>query len=129
MVAVAAPRPCTTPRRAPRATLLTPRLAALPASAALGTPAPSPPPGSLDVGRSVKTLALQLKPLLQPGDEVMTYETYYQDLPFYLERRVTVVGWKGELEFGTTVEDTRGWMIDAQDLPRRWNAAHSVYLL
>jgi 4-amino-4-deoxy-L-arabinose transferase-like glycosyltransferase len=83
----------------------------------------------LDVGRSVKDLALVLKSRLRPGDEVMTYEMYYQDLPVYLERRVTVVNWKGELEFGTTVEDTSAWMIDTAAFRRRWNGPGTVYLL
>jgi 4-amino-4-deoxy-L-arabinose transferase-like glycosyltransferase len=83
----------------------------------------------LDVGRSVKELALRLKQELKPGDEVITYETYYQDLPVYLERRVTVVDWKGELEFGTTIEDTRAWMIEAPEFQRRWNGATTAYLL
>jgi 4-amino-4-deoxy-L-arabinose transferase-like glycosyltransferase len=83
----------------------------------------------LDVGRSVKDLALVLKARLRPGDEVMTYEVYYQDLPVYLQRRITVVNWKGELEFGTTVEDTHEWIIDTPTFRARWNAPGTVYLL
>jgi len=80
----------------------------------------------LDVGRSVKDLALALK--LQPGDEIMTYEDYYQDLPVYLERRVTIVNWTGELEFGTKAEDTRAWMIDLTEFRARWRTPHTIYL-
>jgi len=83
----------------------------------------------VDVGRSVKPLALVLKPQLQSGDEVMTYQNYYQDLPVYLERRVTVVNWKGELEFGSTVEDTSDWLIDGAAFRQRWNSAQTKYLL
>jgi 4-amino-4-deoxy-L-arabinose transferase-like glycosyltransferase len=83
----------------------------------------------VDVGRSVKSLALVLKPQLQSGDEVMAYQNYYQDLPVYLERRVTVVNWKGELEFGSTVEDTSDWLIDGATFRRRWNSAQTKYLL
>lgn len=83
----------------------------------------------LDVGRSVKELALVLQPRLKPGDEVINYETYYQDLPVYLGRRITVVKWKGELEFGMSVEDTRGWMIDIAEFRRRWNEPRTEYLL
>ena len=54
---------------------------------------------------------------------------YYQDLPVYLERRVTIVGWKGELEFGTRVEDTSRWMIDEETFWRRWQGPTTVYLL
>lgn len=83
----------------------------------------------LDVGRSVKPLAVALKPALQPGDEVMTYREYYQDLPVYLERRITIVDWTGELEFGASVEDTSAWMIDETAFRRRWAAPRTIYLL
>jgi 4-amino-4-deoxy-L-arabinose transferase-like glycosyltransferase len=83
----------------------------------------------LDHKRSVKELALVLKPLLQAGDEVITYQEYYQDLPVYLERRITVVDWKGELKFGTEVEDVSGWMIDKDAFWRRWDGPHRAYLL
>lgn len=83
----------------------------------------------VDVGRSVKNLVMVLKPRLQPGDEVMTYNNYYQDLPVYLERRVTVVNWVGELEFGSTVEDTRDWLIDDARFRQRWNSPQTKYLL
>ncbi len=80
----------------------------------------------LDVGRSVKGLALSLD--LGPDDEVMTYEVYYQDLPVYLERRITVVNWTGELEFGARTEDTHAWIIDALAFRQRWREPHNIYL-
>jgi 4-amino-4-deoxy-L-arabinose transferase-like glycosyltransferase len=83
--------------------------------------------GMLDT-RSVKQLAAELKPRLKPGDVVVNYETYYQDLPVYLERVITVVGWKGELEFGTTVEDTGGWMIERDAFWKRWNGPATIYM-
>jgi 4-amino-4-deoxy-L-arabinose transferase-like glycosyltransferase len=83
----------------------------------------------LDDKRSVKQLALDLKSRLRPGDEVMTYQEYYQDLPVYLGRTVTIVDWKGELEFGSEVEDTSGWMIDQATFWRRWNGPERAYML
>jgi 4-amino-4-deoxy-L-arabinose transferase-like glycosyltransferase len=83
----------------------------------------------LDDKRSVKQLALDLKSRLRPGDEVMTYQEYYQDLPVYLGRTVTIVDWKGELEFGSEVEDTSGWMIDQAAFWRRWNGPERAYML
>lgn len=80
--------------------------------------------------RPVKDLAMVLKERLQPGDEVMSYRNYYQDLPVYLERRITVVNWYGELAFGSTVEDTSAWMIDEREFRKRWkDPLHTVYLL
>ena len=78
--------------------------------------------------RSIKPLAMRIKPLLKPGDEVVSYSTYYQDLPVYLERRITVVGWKGELEFGTTVENTSAWMTDPETFWKRWQGQNLVFL-
>jgi hypothetical protein len=50
------------------------------------------------------------------------YNEYYQDLPIYLARRVTLVNWqKTELSFGATHEDTSGWMIDDQEFWKRWS--------
>jgi 4-amino-4-deoxy-L-arabinose transferase-like glycosyltransferase len=79
--------------------------------------------------RSIKDLALNLRPRLAQGDEVAAYRTYYQDLPVYLERRITVVEWKGELEFGTTVEDASGWMIGEAEFWRRWDGPGTLYAM
>jgi 4-amino-4-deoxy-L-arabinose transferase-like glycosyltransferase len=77
--------------------------------------------------RTVKALALDLKPLILPVDEVVNYRTYYQDMPVYLERRITIVDWTGELIFGTTVEDTSAWMINDAEFWKRWDGPGRVY--
>jgi 4-amino-4-deoxy-L-arabinose transferase-like glycosyltransferase len=79
--------------------------------------------------RSIKQLAMDLRSHLRSSDEVVSYRTYYQDLPVYLERRITVVEWKGELEFGTTVEDTKGWMINEIELWKRWLGPRRMFLV
>lgn len=79
--------------------------------------------------KSIKPLALILKPLLKPGDEVASYATYYQDLPVYLERRILIVDWTGEIEFGTKVEDTRSWVLDDTALWARWEGPTTMYLV
>lgn len=73
----------------------------------------------VDVTRTVKPLAMEIKRLASPGDEVVSYLDYFQDLPDYLGHTVTVAGWKGELEFGTEQEDTSGWMIDEPEVVSR----------
>ncbi len=85
------------------------------------------PAGRIET-QSAKPLADVLKPVLKPGDEVASYNMYYQDLPVYLERRITVVDWCGELEFGMSVEDTSGWMIDDDAFWERWNGRTRMYL-
>ena len=83
---------------------------------------------TLDAEYSVKELALKLRERLKPTDEVMSYDAYYQDLPVYLERRITVVNWQGELKFGTQVEDASGWMIQDGEFLKRWLAPERAYL-
>jgi Aminoarabinose transferase C-terminal domain len=78
---------------------------------------------------SIKDLAVTLRPLLKPGDEVASYSTYYQDLPVYLEKRIIVVGWKGELEFGTQVEDTTQWMMEPDAFWKRWQGPETLYMI
>ena len=73
----------------------------------------------VDGTRTVKPLAMEIKRVAQPGDEVVSYLDYFQDLPDYLGHTVTVAGWKGELEFGTEQEDTSGWMIDEPEVASR----------
>jgi len=81
-----------------------------------------------DLNRTVKPLAMAIKQRLKAGDEVATYQRYYQDLPVYLERIVSVVGWQGELEYGMTLEDTSAWMISDQELASRLRS-HVVYIV
>ncbi|HEX9463232.1 MAG TPA: phospholipid carrier-dependent glycosyltransferase [Alphaproteobacteria bacterium] len=71
--------------------------------------------------RSTKPFIAMLEARLKPGDEVASLYAYYQDLPFYLDRLVTVAGaGGGELDFGRSVEDVSGWMIDENEFWRRW---------
>lgn len=46
----------------------------------------------VDVTRTVKPLAMDIKRLARPGDEVVSYLDYFQDLPDYLGHTVTVAG-------------------------------------
>ncbi len=79
--------------------------------------------------KSVKQLAIELKARLRPGDEVASYQEYYQDLPVYLEQRITVVDWGGELNFGNSVEDTKAWMTDGDTFWKRWQGPATMYVL
>jgi len=79
--------------------------------------------------RSIKSLAVALKQQLKPGDEVASYDTYYQDLPFYLRRIVTVVNWQGELYEGLRHEDDSSWMMGRKAFWRQWSGARRIYLM
>jgi Aminoarabinose transferase C-terminal domain len=84
----------------------------------------------LDQRRSIKPLAIELGAILQPVDEVATYHTYYQDLPVYLRRPVTIVNWRGELQFEVNLQNTAtSWAIDDATFWKRWEGLQRIYLL
>ncbi len=78
--------------------------------------------------RTVLPLAQKLKPMLQPQDVVVTFHQYYQDLPFYLERRVTVLDWQNELSYGMQHQDTHEWMIDENKFWQIWDSNKRVFV-
>ncbi|MHB8253192.1 MAG: phospholipid carrier-dependent glycosyltransferase [Acidiferrobacter sp.] len=78
--------------------------------------------------RTIKALALVLRPRLSPHAIVACYGGYYQDLPFYLRRRVEVVDYTGELGYGTTLESTP-WMMRGARFWRQWRSTKTVYMV
>lgn len=53
---------------------------------------------------STKEFAQIINRHFREGDEIYSYRCYYQDLPVYCDRLITIVDWTGELEFGYTHE-------------------------
>lgn len=91
--------------------------------------------------KSIKPIALYLKPQLKPDDELVTYYKYYQDLPIYLERRITIVAdwtapdiikkdnWLRELWFGMPFQNTKDWLIDDKVFWQRWNSNKRLFVI
>lgn len=79
--------------------------------------------------KSIKSLAMQIKPKLQTTDEVVSYHGYFQDLPFYLQRRVILVGWgNSELDFGMQHQDMTGWMLTEGDFWKKWQESTQMFM-
>jgi 4-amino-4-deoxy-L-arabinose transferase-like glycosyltransferase len=79
--------------------------------------------------RSVKTLAQQIKVTHNPGDPIVAFARYYQDLPPYVNQTIKVVDWQGELAFGMAQEDTSQWMM-TRDAFFSWYDPHkTVYIV
>lgn len=78
---------------------------------------------------SIEPLAKQLKPLLRNTDEVFTYNHYYQDLPPYIRRKVSIVNWWNELNFGIHQENTSKWIINEKTLWQRWNSSRRKFMI
>lgn len=79
--------------------------------------------------RTIKPLSNRLKPILRPNDEVITYNQYYQDLPFYLERRVTILNWKNELTFGSQHQNKPDWMINDPIFWQHWHSQRRIFVI
>lgn len=91
--------------------------------------------------KSIKPVALDLKTQLSPTDEVVTYFKYYQDLPIYLERRITIVAdwtapdiinkdnWIRELWFGMPFQNTKDWLIDDKAFWQRWYSHKRLFVI
>jgi 4-amino-4-deoxy-L-arabinose transferase-like glycosyltransferase len=66
-------------------------------------------------------LAAQLSPALRTATPVYAVRTYDQSLPFYLQRLVTLVEWRGELDFGLSLEPHKG-MASLEEFVPVWRA-------
>ncbi len=61
---------------------------------------------------TAKSLALIIKSENPVPDYVINYSSYEQTLPFYLQRRITIASYKGELQMGSEYNDSKGIFID-----------------
>lgn len=79
--------------------------------------------------KTTMPFAIYLKPRLHSQDEVVSFHSYYQDLPYYLERRITVVDYTGELAFGSIHEKNPVWMINQKTFWQRWFNKSRMYMI
>jgi hypothetical protein len=78
---------------------------------------------------STQLLTNKLKPWLKPQDVVASYHSYFQDLPFYLQRRIVIVGYGvQELEFGMQHQNMQNWLIADANFPAWWHSQNRIYL-
>ncbi|MDQ8038804.1 MAG: glycosyltransferase family 39 protein [Rickettsiella sp.] len=79
--------------------------------------------------RSIRPLVQILKPLLDANDKVVSFENYYQDLPFYLNHRVMTANVTGELSFGMQHQDTKSWMLSLPSFWHLWYSRQGVFMI
>lgn len=91
--------------------------------------------------KTIKPLATIIKSQLKPDDEVITYFRYYQDLPIYLERRITIAAnwqakdiplydnWQRELWYNMPYQDTSAWLINEKEFWERWKSDKRIFVL
>ena len=84
---------------------------------------------ALHTTRSAHGLAMQLKPQLTAENTLYSVGQYEQTLPFYLQRTLTLVDYRGELDFGLTQQPALG-VADIDAFLRAWAYdAHPIAVL
>jgi 4-amino-4-deoxy-L-arabinose transferase-like glycosyltransferase len=91
--------------------------------------------------KSIKPVTSIIKPRLTADDEIVAYYKYYQDLPIYLERRITIVAdwnapdiakndnWLRELWYGMPFQNTKDWLIDEEAFWQRWKSDKRLFVI
>ncbi|WP_196603098.1 phospholipid carrier-dependent glycosyltransferase [Pectinatus frisingensis] len=85
--------------------------------------------GQVAVERTADYVATDIRRIEQPGDIVVSYGDYIQGLPFYLQKRVVVASYLGELEFGSKHPSGQGWFINDAQLMNLWNSDKRVFVV
>ncbi len=80
---------------------------------------------------SSKDFATILEPRIKPEDRLYTVGIYPQDLPVYLNRMVSVVEYRGELQFGIDAEPevSSGRYLNREAFFRQWAEPGTTYAL
>ncbi|MDE2088906.1 MAG: glycosyltransferase family 39 protein [Gammaproteobacteria bacterium] len=81
---------------------------------------------ALAPAESTYSLAQQVKPHLAPGVPFYTVDRYDQTLPFYLNRTLTLVQYKGELDFGIERAPQK-WVPDLARFERMWRGDQRAF--
>ncbi len=79
--------------------------------------------------RPTLAFAQQLTPILQPNDDVIAFNQYFHDLPFYLQRCIHILNWKNELSFGASLAPNQPWIIDDKSFWTRVNGSSRVFIV
>ena len=80
---------------------------------------------ALDRFSSAHYIAAEMKPLMQADTKLYSVELYEQTLPFYLDRTITLVNHRDELDFGLTQEPSR-WIPTLSEFAIAWAADRSA---
>lgn len=78
--------------------------------------------------KSSKTVALKLLSMQVDGDQVFCLSDYHQDLPFYLNQKVSVVdSWSRDINFGLTLEDHSSRFVGETVFRIRWEGDSRIF--
>lgn len=79
--------------------------------------------------KSLKELAAIVRDEARPGDTVLSFDFYPQDVPFYAQRRIASVEVPGELEYGSAQGDQTGWFMDYGQFYALWDSRGPLFVI
>ncbi|HQR03273.1 MAG: glycosyltransferase family 39 protein [Proteobacteria bacterium] len=77
---------------------------------------------------SARALAAQVKDRLQPGLPFYSVLYYEQTLPFYIQRTLTLVEYRDEMDFGLRQEPNK-WIPTVAEFEARWRQDPAAYAI
>ncbi|MHB1221594.1 MAG: glycosyltransferase family 39 protein [Gammaproteobacteria bacterium] len=89
---------------------------------------------------SAKPLTEYLQPILHNDDEVAAYFKFYQDVPIYLQRKITLVAdwqapdiatrdnWVREMWYGMAFQKKNDQLINEEQFWQRWNSDKRIFV-
>jgi 4-amino-4-deoxy-L-arabinose transferase-like glycosyltransferase len=83
---------------------------------------------SLAISKSAAFIASKTISLLSPGVPFYSVRYYEQTLPFYLDRTVTLVEYRGEMAFGLKQEPEK-WIPTVAEFKQRWTTDPDAFAL
>ena len=78
--------------------------------------------------RSIQPLAKIIQAQMTMNDEIVAYD-YYQDLPFYLNKKINVVNWHKELLFGIKHQANHAWMLDEKTFWEHFQSPKKLFIV
>ncbi|MCL5260172.1 MAG: glycosyltransferase family 39 protein [Gammaproteobacteria bacterium] len=81
--------------------------------------------------KSIQPLAEIILARIKPQDVIVSFQYYYQDLPYYLKRHIIVVDYYDELKFGNKHEKNHSnRILDLAPFWQRWNyGSQRIFML
>lgn len=79
--------------------------------------------------RSMKEAAAVVESVRRDGDVVVAWNDIMQGLSFYAKQRVLVVGGEGELAYGASQPEGKGWFVSEDEFKELWKKGDRRYIV
>lgn len=66
---------------------------------------------------------------MKPGETIVAYDEVLQGIPFYTKQRVMMVGNPGELSYGASQPEGKGWFLSEKEFLPLWHAKKRPFIL